>query len=209
MMDVIVIFHFGLFLPFYPLNLPEKWKFFKKWKKHPEISSLYTHQEISSFYTSVPKIMIIYYTVPKIWHMMDVIVIFHFVLFLPNKNFLKNEKNTRRYHHYTHTRRYHHYTQVYQKSWSYTILFLGYGTWCINCHFSFWAIFCPFTPLTCRKMKIWKKYEKNTGRYHHFTQVYQKSWLDDVRFLRYGAQRTDSRQMDRRMDGQMDRKSDI
>ena len=45
------------------------------------------HLEISSFYTSVPKIMIIGYTVPEIWHMADVIVIFHFglyfVLFLP------------------------------------------------------------------------------------------------------------------------------
>ena len=37
--------------------------------------------EISSFYTSVPKIMIICHTVPEIWHVMDVIVIFHFGLF--------------------------------------------------------------------------------------------------------------------------------
>ena len=36
--------------------------------------------EISSFYTSVPKIMIICYTVPKIWVMTDVII-FHFELF--------------------------------------------------------------------------------------------------------------------------------
>ena len=26
-----------------------------------------------------------------------------------------------------------------------------------NCYFSFWAIFCPFTPLTARKTKIEKK----------------------------------------------------
>ena len=32
-------------------------------------------------YTSVPKIMIICYTVPKIWRVTDVIVIFHFGLF--------------------------------------------------------------------------------------------------------------------------------
>ena len=31
----------------------------------------------TSFYTSAPKIMIIYYTVPEIWHLTDVIVIFH------------------------------------------------------------------------------------------------------------------------------------
>ena len=39
--------------------------------------------EISSFDTSVPKIMIVYYIAPEIWHMADVIVIFHFGLFLP------------------------------------------------------------------------------------------------------------------------------
>ena len=33
---------------------------------------------MSSFYTSSPKIMIIWYTVPEIWRVTDVIVIFHF-----------------------------------------------------------------------------------------------------------------------------------
>ena len=37
--------------------------------------------EISSYYTSVPKIRIICYTVLEIWHVTDVIVIFHFGLF--------------------------------------------------------------------------------------------------------------------------------
>ena len=41
--------------------------------------------------------------------------------------------------------------------------------WC----FSFWATFCPFTPQTAWKMKI-SKNEKNSWRYHHFTQLYQK-----------------------------------
>ena len=36
--------------------------------------------EMSSFYNSVPKVMIICYTVPDIWHVMDVII-FHFGLF--------------------------------------------------------------------------------------------------------------------------------
>ena len=43
----------------------------------------------------------------------------------------------------------------------------------------FWsssAIFCPFTPLTPWKMKISKKKKKKPWRYHHLTQVYQKSW---------------------------------
>ena len=59
------------FLPFYPLTAG-KIKILKKWIKH---------LEISSFYTSTPKTMIICYTVPEIWHVKDVTVIFHFWLF--------------------------------------------------------------------------------------------------------------------------------
>ena len=44
----------------------------KKWKKS---------SEISSFYTGATKIMIIWYTVPEIWHVTNVTVIFHFGLF--------------------------------------------------------------------------------------------------------------------------------
>ena len=59
-----------------------------------------------------------------------------------------------------------------------------------NCYFWFWPIFCPFTPLTAWKTKIKKKKkEKKPWRYHHFTQVYQKSWLYAIPFLRYGAWR--------------------
>ena len=46
----------------------QKSKLKKRWKKR---------MEISSFYNSVPKIIVIYYTVPEIWHIMDV-NIFHF-----------------------------------------------------------------------------------------------------------------------------------
>ena len=78
-----------------------------------------------------------------------------------------------------------------------------------NSYFSFWAIFLPFYPppplffpfLTAQKIKI-SKYKKKTLRYHHFTQVYQKLWLDDMRFLRYGTQ-----QMDTQMDAQTDRQT--
>ena len=48
---------------------------------------------------------------------------------------------------------------------------------------SFWTIFCPFTLLTTRKIKILKKW-KNTWRYHHFTLVWQKSWSYAALFLR-------------------------
>ena len=94
-------------------------------KKTANISSFHTSvPKIMITYTSIQKIMIIYYTVPKIWHVMDVIVIFHFGLSFALQSqkwkFLKNEKNDLIYH---------HFTQVYQKSWSYAILFLWYGTW--------------------------------------------------------------------------------
>ena len=56
--------------PFTPLTT-WKIKILKNWKKH---------QEISSFYNGVPKIMIICYTVPNIWHITDVTVIFLFGL---------------------------------------------------------------------------------------------------------------------------------
>ena len=123
-------------------------KISKQWKKGLEIS----------FYTSVPKIMICY-TVPEIWHVSDVIVIFHLGQFLfllsrlqPQKwKFHKNEKKPWRYQ---------HLPQVYQKLWSYA-LFSWYMTpdRC-NCQFSFWAIFCHFTSLTAWKIKISKKWKK-------------------------------------------------
>ena len=67
----VVIFHFGQFFTLLATNSPKNQNF-KKMKK-----SL----EISSFYILVSEIMIISYTVPEIWHMTDVIVIFHFGLF--------------------------------------------------------------------------------------------------------------------------------
>ena len=57
--------------PFTSLTV-QKVKISKKWIKR---------LEILSFYTSVPKIMIIWYTVLEIWHMAHVIVVFHFGLF--------------------------------------------------------------------------------------------------------------------------------
>ena len=37
--------------------------------------------EISSFYKSVPKLMIICYTVSEIWRVTDIVFIFHFGIF--------------------------------------------------------------------------------------------------------------------------------
>ena len=93
----------AIFCPFVPLTV-QKVKISKKRKKH---------LEISSFYTSVPKFMIICFTVPEIMRVTDAII-FHFGIFfalLPsdspkNQNLKKKEKNAWRYH---------HFTQVYQK----------------------------------------------------------------------------------------------
>ena len=106
------------FFRFYLTSSPKS-ENFKAMKK--------TSGEISSFYTSVPKIMIICYSVLEIWHMTHVIIVFHF------------------------------------------------GQ-CLS--------------LAAQRNKISKKW---TRRYHHFTHVYQKLWLDDVRFLRYGGWQVDGR----------------
>ena len=55
----------GIFLPLYS---PDTLKM--------KISKMKKTLEISSFYTGLPKVMIICYTVPEIWHMSDVVVVF-------------------------------------------------------------------------------------------------------------------------------------
>ena len=69
---------FGHLWPFFEMKIS------KKWKKHLKISSLYR---------SVPKIMIIGYTVPEIWCVLGVTIIFHFDPFftLSPTNSLKNQ----------------------------------------------------------------------------------------------------------------------
>ena len=42
-----------------------------------------------------------------------------------------------------------------------------------NCYFSFWTIFCPFTPLTAQKMKIYKKWKKSLEILSFYTSVPQ------------------------------------
>ena len=66
----------------------------------------------------------------------------------PKKSkFLKNEKNTRRYY---------HFTNVYHK-WQ-----MMYYSWDMECNrqnsLSF-GLFCPFTPLTTQKINILKKWK--------------------------------------------------
>ena len=44
-------------------------------------------------------------------------------------------------------------------------------------YFSFWAIFCPFTPLTTQKTKISKNEEKKHLEVSSFNTSYQKSYM--------------------------------
>ena len=113
-----------------------------------------------------------FYTMP--WHVTDVII-FHLGLFftlLPpnypkNQNFKKEKKTPRDIYIYI------YYSWVWDTAHDRC-----------NCYFSFWTIFCPFTPITAQKMIFFK--QKNTWIYHHFTQVYQKSWSYAILFLRSG-----------------------
>ena len=120
--------------------------------------------------------------VPEILSMTNIIFC-HFGPFLPfyplTTQIIKMKKKRKKnpawqYYHFTHT---HYKLQLYDDS-SWDIKRDGQN------FLSFWTVFCPFT--TTQKIKILKNW-KNTWRYHHFTQVYQKSWSYAILFLRYGV----------------------
>ena len=103
--------------------------------------------------------MIIRYTVREMWRGTDVIVIFHFGLFFPfyspnnpRKSNPNKMKKTPRDIIILHRCTKNHCHMLY-RSWD--IVCDG-----CNCHFSFWAIFWPFTSLTAWKKKISKKMKK-------------------------------------------------
>ena len=137
----VILGHFLLFYP-PPPNSP----------KNENIKKSKIILDIWSFYTNVPKIMIIAYTVSEIWHVMGLIVIFHYGLFFPfyPPNSPKNENIKK------------------MKIISEDIIILQkctkshdhmlYCSWDMvrdGCnYFSFWAIFCPpppTLPFTCLK----------------------------------------------------------
>ena len=88
----------------------------------------------------------------------------HFLPFQPPNNFhyncpknqnLKKQKNAWRYH----------FIRVYQKLWSYAILFLRYGAWQMQFLFFILGYFLLFypplpPPLPAQKIKIYKKIRK-------------------------------------------------
>ena len=138
----------------------QKIKIFKKWKK-PLV--------ISSFYTRVPKIIILCYTVREIWCMTD--VIFHFGLFfallapsnnLETQNFEKMKKTPGDII-ILHMCTINHDHMLYC-SWD-----MAHDD--CNFHFLFWAIFCPFSTLTTQKIKILKKWNKHLEISSFYTSV--------------------------------------
>ena len=122
------------FCPFTP-RTTQKIKNLQKWKKC---------LKISSFYTSVPKIMSICYTAPEAWHVTHNCHFFHFGLFFalltpwqPKNSKLKKTKKLR-YIIILHkcTKNHDH------------MLYCSWDKACgrCKCYFAFWADFCPFTP---------------------------------------------------------------
>ena len=114
--DVIAIFILSYTIPFCPPTA-QKLKISKQWKKD---------LQISSFYTLVPKIIIICYTISEIWHVSDVIIFIlgNFLPFYP-PNSPKNEISK----HWKHILEISSFYTSVLKSWSYAILFLRYGAW--------------------------------------------------------------------------------
>ena len=108
---------------------------------------------------------IIWCMVPEIRSTTDIIFC-HSGPFLPinppmdseNQTFSKNGKNTWRYYHFPNINDHH----------------MMCGSSDVECNgqnlLSFWTIFCPFTPLKTRKIKIWKNEKKHLEcniNHHH------------------------------------------
>ena len=168
----------GHFLPFYHPKNPKNQNF-EKWKNL---------LEISSFYTFVPKITIIWFRVPEIQSETDRIFC-HFgfwAIFCPSPPFplmiLNNDPENQ---HFEKKKKMPGdiiflYLHVCHKWKSYDIWFLKYkvrqtkifvisghfdimyGSWDMECKWqnflSFWTIFCPFNPLWTQKIKLLKKW---------------------------------------------------
>ena len=133
---------------------------------------------------------IIWYMLPEIWSGPDIIFLLSCTIFCPfipltaQKKIQKIEKISWRYH----------LTQVYQKSWSYALLFLRYGASQMWLFFML-AYFFPFyhplpttPPLNSLKNKNFKKMEKKKHLdKSSFHTSEPKSWTYAILFLRYGA----------------------
>ena len=150
--------------------------------------------EISSFYTCGPKIKIIWFMVPEIQSGTDIFCYFgpFFcppTLCLPkdpkNQNFEKKLKKCLEA------------LSFYRYMSTINVNHMIYGSWNIRCNrqkfLSFWAIFCPFSPLTTWKIKI-LKLKKTPGDIiilktpgDIITNLHHKWQSFGVWFLRYEA----------------------
>ena len=100
------------------------------------------------------------YTVLEIWCVTDVIVISHFGLFfallppltIQKIKILRKSKKTLEISSF-----YICVPKIMIRSCTVPEIVLDR----CNCYLSFWAIFCPFTPLTAQKIKILKKWKKS------------------------------------------------
>ena len=115
--------------------------------------------EISSFYISVPEIMIIRYAVPEIWCVTDLIVIFHFGLFFALATSLTAHKIKISKQWKKHLEISSFYTSVPK------IINRLYCSWDMTrsgCNFCFnLGLYFSFLPLYSPKNKNFKKMKKN------------------------------------------------
>ena len=129
----------AIFFPFTPLTT-WKTKILEKMKK-------------ASFYTCVPKIMIICYMLLEIWSATDTIFCCFGSLFALLSHYIDPEKKIVK-----RPRRYYPFTHVYHKWRSYDAWFLRYkGT--RDRVFSYLGPFFAFDPLITPKIKILKKWK--------------------------------------------------
>ena len=136
-----------------------------------------------SFYTSVPKTTIIWGTVPEIRSETDRIFCHFRQFFYPpnnqeNQNFKKMKKASRD------VIILHMCTKNHNH-----MMFASWDRNTTDNFLSFWAIFCPFTPLLTSQKKFGVNVKK-TWIYYPITNVYHKWWSYDVWFLRYKAWQT-------------------
>ena len=184
--SAIIFSHFRPFFAFTPLVTPK----IKTWKNVGNTRKYYPFMHMHHKSRSY-----VWFLRYKVQRTKLFVILGHFLPFHPpnnpkNQNFEKIKKNTWKYD---------HFTFVYHKWWSYDVRLLRVKHDRLN-FLSLWAIYCLFNPITAQKIKIKKKRKKHLD--HHFTHVYQKLWLDGVRFLRYGVQQADER-TDIRADGKV------